>query len=146
MKAPKIIRAIANIPVLVSEGIVVYTSSRYVTADDLEKVKLVFNALGIIHEVPENMMDALTSLNACGTAYVKFLSTLQFKEKFHEKNAIFLQVFTVIEAMADGMNARNIPYSIGVKIAAQTAAGAARMALESSKHPGILRDEVHILI
>lgn len=72
MRAPKIIRAIANIPVQVCEGIVVYTSSRYVTVDDLEMVKLLFNALGMVQEVPENMMDALTSLNACGAAYVKF--------------------------------------------------------------------------
>lgn len=68
------------------------------------------------------------------------------EKSFSIDNSICLQVFTVIEAMADGINARDIPHSIGIEIAAQTAAGAARIALKSAKHPAILRDEVHTLI
>jgi pyrroline-5-carboxylate reductase len=47
-----------------------------------------------------------------------------------------------IEALADGGVQAGLARDVAVKLAMQTVYGAARMALESSKHPGELKDEV----
>lgn len=54
----------------------------------------------------------------------------------------WLQVFTVIEAMADGAVKQGVPRQMALQFAAQTVLGAAKTVLQTEKHPAILRDEV----
>ena len=49
-----------NTSMQVGEGCTVYTPGSYVTQQDLEKVHLMLNALGIAQQVPEKMIDAIT--------------------------------------------------------------------------------------
>lgn len=58
---------------------------------------------------------------------------------------VFPQVFSVIKVMADCMHTQDVAVPVAFKLAAQTAAGAARMVLEFNKHPAILRDEVNAI-
>ena len=48
----------------------------------------------------------------------------------------------VIEAMIDGGVKMGIPRPIAAKLAAQTVFGAAKLVIETGKHPAILKDEV----
>jgi pyrroline-5-carboxylate reductase len=51
-------------------------------------------------------------------------------------------VFLMIEALSDGGVKMGLPRHIALELAAQTLLGAAKMCLESGRHPGQLKDMV----
>jgi pyrroline-5-carboxylate reductase len=83
-------------------------------------VSKLFNAIGKIHEVKESLLNAVTGVSGSGPAYI----------------------FQVIEAMSDGGVLAGLPRNIATDLAAQTVMGAAKMVLETGKHPGVLKDGV----
>ena len=85
-----------------------------------ETVATLFNAIGKIHEVKESLLNAVTGVSGSGPAYI----------------------FQVIEAMSDGGVLAGLPRNIATDLAAQTVMGAAKMVLETGKHPGALKDGV----
>jgi pyrroline-5-carboxylate reductase len=85
-----------------------------------ETVSKLFNAIGKIHEVKESLLNAVTGVSGSGPAYI----------------------FQVIEAMSDGGVLAGLPRNIATDLAAQTVMGAAKMVLETGKHPGVLKDGV----
>lgn len=66
----KMIRTMPNTPMQVGEGCTVYSPGNYVTHQDLEKIHLILNSLGIAQQVPEKMINAVGGLTGCGPAYV----------------------------------------------------------------------------
>ncbi|CAL4101604.1 unnamed protein product, partial [Meganyctiphanes norvegica] len=118
--ASRVIRTMPNIPALVNCGASVYSKGTYATADDVTLTKRLLLSVGTADEVPETFMDAITGLSGAGPAYV----------------------FVVLEALADGGVKMGLPRPLAQKLAAQTIMGAAKMAIETGKHPGQLKDEV----
>ena len=78
------------------------------------------NAVGKAFRLPESLLDAVTGLSGSGPAFV----------------------FTVIEALSDGGVRVGLTRDISTALAAQTVYGAAKMALETGLHLGVLKDMV----
>jgi pyrroline-5-carboxylate reductase len=116
----RVVRVMPNIPCVVGAGAAGYAGGAHATGQDLEIVGSILNSFGIGLAVEEKYLDAVTGLSGSGPAYV----------------------FLFIEALADGGVQVGLAREVAVKLALQTVYGAARMALESGKHLGELKDEV----
>ena len=116
----RVVRVMPNTPVLVGEGACGYALGQAATADDGELVKRLLCAVGVAYEVKESLIDAVTGLSGSGPAYG----------------------YTIIEALSDGGVAAGLSRDIATRLAAQTMLGAAKMVLETGKHPGELKDMV----
>lgn len=116
----RIVRVMPNTPALVGEGASGYAPGSGASAGDAEFTGRILRAVGTAFQVKESDLDAVTGLSGSGPAYV----------------------FEFIQALADGGVAEGLPRDVAVKLAAQTLLGAAKMVLETGKHPGELCDAV----
>jgi pyrroline-5-carboxylate reductase len=116
----RVIRAMPNTPALVLEAASALTCGSHATAEDLETAQRLFRAVGTVVVVDESLMDAITGLSGSGPAYI----------------------FLAIDALSDAGVKVGLARDIAQLLAAQTVLGAARMMLETKKHPGELKDMV----
>ncbi|KAI5056738.1 hypothetical protein GOP47_0028556 [Adiantum capillus-veneris] len=116
----RVVRVMPNTPCLVGEAAAVMSLGDQATQQDMLLVKVLFEAVGSIHVAEEKLLNAVTGLSGSGPAYV----------------------YLAIEAMADGGVAAGLPRDLALALASQTVLGAAKMVLETKKHPGQLKDEV----
>jgi len=116
----RVVRVMPNIPCVVGAGAAGYAGGAHAKAEDLERVGSILSSFGVGLPVEEKHLDAVTGLSGSGPAYV----------------------FLFIEALADGGVQVGLSREVALKLALQTVYGAARMALESARHLGELRDEV----
>lgn len=119
-KPMKVIRAMPNTPAQVLEAMTALTPNDRVTADELAAVISLFESFGKAEAVPEHLMDAVTGVSGSSPAYV----------------------YLFLEAMADAAVSDGMPRAQAYKFAAQAVYGAAKMVLETGKHPGELKDAV----
>jgi len=115
-----LIRAMPNTPALVKTGATVIARNTHVDEENLEYVKKLFETVGMVIELKEEHLDAVTGLSGSGPAYV----------------------FIIIEALADGGVKMGLPRDVAQRLAAQTVMGAAKMVLKTNIHPGELKDMV----
>jgi pyrroline-5-carboxylate reductase len=115
-----VIRVMPNTPALVGAAASAYALGSFAGAVDASRAEAVFNAVGRVAEVPERLLNAVTGLSGSGPAYV----------------------FLVIEALADGGVRMGLPRDVAIQLAAQTTFGAAKMVLESGRHPAELKNMV----
>ena len=115
-----IIRIMTNTPLLVGMGASAIAHNSKINAESIEFVKKLFNSGGIVVELDEEHIDAVTGLSGSGPAYI----------------------FVIIEALADGGVKMGLSRKIALKLAAQTTLGAAKLILETGMHPGELKDMV----
>ncbi len=115
-----IIRIMTNTPLMVGLGASAITHNNKINEGSIEFVKKVFNTGGVVVELDEEHLDAVTGLSGSGPAYF----------------------FVIIEALADGGVKMGLSRKVAIKLAAQTALGAAKLVLETGKHPGELKDMV----
>ena len=120
VKGARVVRVMPNIPCVVGAGASGYAGGAHATADDLAKVGSILNSFGVGLPLEEKHLDAVTGLSGSGPAYV----------------------FLFIESLADGGVEMGLSREAALKLALQTVYGAARMALESGRHLGELRDDV----
>ncbi len=116
----RIVRVMPNTPCQVGAGAAAMSVGSSVDTTDATWVEHLFSSVGIIVRVPDTLMHAVTGLSGSGPAYV----------------------YQMIEALSDGGVAQGLPRDLSLKLAAQTVLGAAKMVLESGKHPGELKDQV----
>ncbi|MCM3216215.1 pyrroline-5-carboxylate reductase [Niallia taxi] len=116
----KIIRTMPNTPSLVGEGMTVICPNKNITEEELQYTVDLFSSFGKVEVMEERLMDAIPAISGSSPAYA----------------------FLFIEALADGGVRSGIPRETSYRLAAQSLLGAAKMVLETGKHPGILKDEV----
>lgn len=119
-KDVKVVRAMPNTPALVGEAMSALCANPLVTDEELTEVQQIFNSFGKSEIVSETLIDAVIGVSGSSPAYV----------------------YMFIEAMADAAVADGMPRAQAYKFAAQSVYGAAKMVLETGKHPGELKDAV----
>ena len=113
-------RAMPNTPCLVDAGATAIAAGAHADQKDMARAEAVFASVGLAVILPESALDAVTGLSGSGPVYI----------------------YMVIEAMIDGGVKMGIPRAVAAKLAAQTVFGAAKLVLETGKHPAVLKDEV----
>lgn len=116
----RLVRAMPNTPALVGASMSALCKNDLVTEEELREVQRLFDSFGESEIIPEKLMDAVVGVSGSSPAYV----------------------YMFIEAMADAAVADGMPRSQAYKFAAQSVLGAAKMVLETGKHPGELKDAV----
>jgi pyrroline-5-carboxylate reductase len=115
--ASRIIRVMPNTPAMVATGASVFSCAPAVTEADRELTRRIFGAIGIVHEMPEAKLDAVTGLSGSGPAYV----------------------FEFIQALVDGGVAAGLDAESAHELVVQTVAGAAEMLRQGMGTPDELR-------
>lgn len=115
-----IIRMMPNTPVSVGEGTVVFCANNAVTDADKALYTEAMSHAGMLDELDEKLIDAATAVMGCGPAYV----------------------YLFIEALADGGVKCGLPRNKALAYAEQMILGSAKLARDSGKHPGELKDAV----
>ncbi|WP_018589471.1 pyrroline-5-carboxylate reductase [Terrisporobacter glycolicus] len=116
----KIVRTMPNTPSLVGEGMTSLSPNKNISEEELGFVKSIFNSLGKSEVVKEDLIHAVIGASGSSTAYA----------------------FMFIEAIADGAVRAGMPRDKAYTFAAQGVLGAAKMVLDTQKHPGELKDMV----
>ena len=116
----KIIRTMPNTPALVNEGMSALCPNKNIEDEELKIVKGIFDSFGKSEVVGEYLIDSVIGVSGSSPAYV----------------------FMFIEAMADAAVVGGMPRKQAYNFAAQSVLGAAKMVIESGKHPGELKDMV----
>ncbi|MFZ3590772.1 pyrroline-5-carboxylate reductase [Bacillus sp. DJP31] len=119
-RAVKVIRTMPNTPSLVGEGMSALCVNQFVTDQERDEVVGLYNSFGECVVVDEALMDSIPAISGSSPAYV----------------------YMFIEALADGGVKQGIPRQQAYKLAAQAVLGAAKMVLETGKHPAELKDDV----
>ena len=116
----RLLRLMPNTPALVGMGAFALDSGTDLTDDEKAFAQKLFESLGIVEWMSEDLIDTACGLSGAGPAYI----------------------YLVIEALADGGVAKGLPRKTAQNLAAQTVMGAAKMVLETGQHPGFLKDQV----
>ncbi len=119
-KKVSVVRAMPNTPSLVQEGVTAICSSDHATKTDVKIAHRVFEAVGQTVDVEEVHIDAVTGLSGSGPAYI----------------------FMIIEALSDAGVKVGLSREVSNALTIQTVLGSAKLARESGKHPGELKDMV----
>ena len=118
-----IVRLMPNLPATVNEGMIALCTKENICAEfkqDVEFVKEILSCAGKVEQVSEKLMDVVTAVSGSGPAYG----------------------FMFIEALADAAVLLGMPRNQAYIYASQTLKGAAQMVLETTEHPGKLKDAV----
>lgn len=116
----RVVRVMPNTPALVLAGAAGISPGPAATPQDIVLVERIFNAVGRAVVVSDEMMDVVTGLSGSGPAFI----------------------FALIEGLSDGGVLMGLARQTATLLAAQTVLGAAKMVLETGKHPGELKDMV----
>lgn len=119
-KEYKIVRTMPNTPALVGEAISAICPNKNIKEEELNEVCNIFNMFGKYEILEEKYFHGFIALCGSSPAYV----------------------FMFIEAMADAGVKLGIPRNKAYKMAEQAILGSAKLALETGKHPGELKDMV----
>ena len=115
-----VIRIMPNMPVSVGSGMILYDTTDNVTQEQIEGFLQIMNFAGALDKLPENLIDAGTSVASCGPAFA----------------------FLFIEALTKGGVACGLSEDKAMLYAKHMLLGSAKLALESSMQPSELRQAV----
>ena len=115
-----VIRVMPNICATVNAAVSALCRGAYASDQTYQICKAIFESIGQVVEVKEELMDVVTGLSGSGPAYI----------------------FLVIEALSAAGVILGLPENIATILATQTTLGAAKMVLETGLPPKTLKDKV----
>ncbi|MCL2754014.1 MAG: pyrroline-5-carboxylate reductase [Defluviitaleaceae bacterium] len=116
----KIIRAMPNTPSAVGCGMTAICHRPNIQPHDLDNVRKIFESIGKVAVLPEELFHAFIGIAGSSPAYV----------------------FMFIEAMADAGVSHGLSRSDALIFASQAVLGAAQMVINAGIHPAVLKDNV----
>lgn len=116
----RVIRSMPNTPATVSRAVTGLVAGAAASADDLALVRGLFETVGSVIEVPEEQIDALSTVSGSGPAYV----------------------FLLIEKLTDAAKGMGFSDADARLMAEQTFVGAAALLEASGEDPAELRRQV----
>jgi pyrroline-5-carboxylate reductase len=116
----RVVRAMPNTPALVSAGVTALALGSRANAADGALATAMFESVGRVVHVSEELMDAVTALSGSGPAYV----------------------FLMAEALIDAGVKLGLSPQVSATLATQTLSGAAKLLAESDEPPEALRRKV----
>ena len=116
----KVIRIMPNTPCLVGEMAAGMSPGKEVVDKEVEYVKELLSCAGVVFELDEHLLDAVTALSGSGPAFVAY----------------------VIDAFAEAAVELGIEKEVALKLSEQTAHGTGRLLLEKDLAPAELIEMV----
>lgn len=116
----KVVRTMPNINVRVGKGVWGLTFGKNLDENDQEKVKKLLKTTGLVVEIDEPLMDAITALAGSGPAFVA----------------------EIIDAFAQAGVKLGFSYKEALNIALYTLGGTVENLLQTKEHPILFRDRV----
>ncbi len=115
-----VVRAMPNIAAVVREAATAICPGKYATETDMAAAQHIFESVGIVVEVEEVLMDAVTGLSGTGPMYV----------------------FQILEGLSDAGVKVGLSRDIANTLAVQTLIGSSKLIQETKEHPAKLKDLV----
>lgn len=115
-----VVRAMPNTPAVVGAGASAVAPGARAGSDDVAWASSVLSAVGLVVQVTEGQLDAVTGLSGSGPAYV----------------------FLVAESMIEAGVLVGLPRDVAEVLAVQTILGSARLLQDSGEHAAVLRAQV----
>ena len=109
-----------NTPAMVGEGVFLFEKSNSLKEDERKEIWKLFATIGLVEELPDNLMGIGGAVSGCGPAFVDLF----------------------IEAYADAAVKYGIQRATAYRLVSQTVLGTAKLQLATGEHPGILKDNV----
>ena len=116
----RFLRALTNTPSAICRAATAVARGGRTTDEDVDVARKIFGAIGVVVEIGEEQIDAVTGLSGSGPAFV----------------------YTVIEALGEGGKKMGLAHDDALTLATQTVLGAAQLASESKLSPEELRKMV----
>ena len=113
-------RVMPNLPALIGKGALACTWEPCWEDEEKEEVLAMLGAMGMVVEVPETLMDAVTGLSGSGPAYL----------------------FLLVEALSDAGVRAGLPRDTAYKLSLQTVLGSAEFLKEKNAHPVLAKEMV----
>lgn len=115
-----VVRVMPNTPAVIGEGAGAMSGGTSATAEHLAQVGRLLAATGVLLQVPEDHLDAVTAISGSGPAYV----------------------FYLVDALAEAGVLLGLPRAQALELAIGTFRGSAALLTESGEHPVVLRERV----
>ncbi len=109
-----------NTPLCVNEGVVLFEEKNSLEEKDLQFVKKLFSASGLVEVIPSKLMGIAGTLTGCGPAFIDLM----------------------IEAFGDAGVKYGLKREQAYRLVSAMIKGSASLQLNTGKHPGILKDAV----
>ena len=119
-KSVPLIRVMPNTPALVLAGASAIAGGAHASGDHMAIARMLFESVGLVVEVGEANMDAVTGLSGSGPAYV----------------------YLFMEALIDAGVLMGLSRPVARDLAVQTTMGAAKLAAGSDCHLATLKDQI----
>lgn len=116
----RVVRVMPNTPCLVGRGVSAVCATPDVPAADRTRLVRLLGAVGHVHEIDEQLMDAVTGLSGSGPGFVA----------------------RFVEALAAGGTAAGLPAPLALALAVETVAGTGVLLEVTGESPEVVRERV----